>query len=296
MNKGIWFGIGAYVMWGLFPIYWKWLQQVPALQLLSHRIVWSFITLLITIFLLHQWGTFRSVALKRRVLRIYLLAAILIGFNWGLYVWAVNAGFILETSLGYFINPLLNVLVGVIVLHERLRPLQWVAIGLAAVGVLYLAVVYGSLPWIALGLAFSFSFYGFVKKKAPLGSLYGLTIETGALFIPAVLYLMFSDFNGTGAFLHEGLRADLLMIGAGLVTTIPLLMFSSAAQRIPFSWVGILQYISPSLQFLIGALIYKETLSPARFIGYCIVWVALLAIGVDGLRARRAQVLPAPAE
>jgi len=295
VNKGIWLGIGAYAIWGVFPIYWKWLQQVPALQLLSHRIVWSFITLLITIFLLHQWKSFRSAALKRDVLRIYLLAAILIGFNWGLYVWAVNAGFILEASLGYFINPLLNVLVGVIILHERLRPLQWVAIGLAAVGVLYLTIIYGSLPWIALGLAFSFSFYGFVKKKAPLGSLFGLTIETGALFIPALLYLVGSDFRGTGAFLHEGLRADLLMVGAGLVTTVPLLMFSSAARRIPFSWVGILQYISPTLQFLIGAFIYKEALSPARFLGYCIVWIALLTIGVDGLHARRSQVLPTPA-
>lgn len=296
MNKGIWFGIGAYVLWGLFPIYWKWLQQVPALQLLSHRIAWSFITLIITILLLRQWGSFRTAALTKRVLRVYLLAAILIGFNWGLYVWAVNAGFILETSLGYFINPLLNVLVGVVILHEHLRPLQWTAIALAAVGVLYLTVVYGSLPWIALALAISFSFYGFVKKKAPLGSLYGLTIETGALFIPAILYLLYTDINGVGAFTHLGLKADLLMIGAGLVTTIPLLMFSSAAQRIPFSWVGILQYIAPTLQFMIGAFIYKETLTPSRFFGYCIVWVALLVIGADGLFARRAQAATAAAK
>ncbi len=293
MNKGIWFGIGAYTLWGLLPIYWKWLHQVPTMQLLSHRIVWSFITLIIMLLLLRQWRTFRTAVLKWNVLRIYLLAAVLIAINWGLYVWAVNAGFILETSLGYFINPLLNVLVGVIVLHERLRPLQWVAIALAGVGVLYLTFVYGALPWIALALAFSFSFYGLVKKTAPLGSLYGVSIETGVLFIPAILWLAFSNFSGTGAFLHQGLQADLLMMGAGLVTTIPLLMFASAAQRIPFSMVGILQYISPTLGFFIGAFIYKETITPARLVGYAIVWIALITIGVDGLLARRTQLLAA---
>ncbi|PIX47884.1 MAG: EamA family transporter RarD, partial [Anaerolineae bacterium CG_4_8_14_3_um_filter_59_70] len=190
MNKGIWYAVGAYAVWGLFPIYWKWLHQVPALQLLSHRIGWSFFLLLAVILATRQWQAFRAAALNRRVLRIYLIAAVLIGVNWLTYVWAVNAGFIVETSLGYFINPLLSVLMGVLFLRERLRAWQWVPIGMATAGVLYLTFAYGALPWIALTLAFSFGLYGLIKKVAPLSSLYGLTLETGILFLPALAYLL----------------------------------------------------------------------------------------------------------
>jgi chloramphenicol-sensitive protein RarD len=193
MNKGIWYGIGAYVTWGLFPIYWKWLHHVPAVQLISHRVLWSFLLLAVFIVASRQWNVFRAAALKPRVLRIYLVAAVLIGINWLVYIWAVNAGFIVEASLGYYINPLLNVLMGVLFLRERLRSLQWVPLGLAAVGVLYLTFAYGSLPWIALALAFSFGVYGLVKKTAPLGSLYGLALETGLLFLPALFYLLYSE-------------------------------------------------------------------------------------------------------
>ena len=214
----------------------------------------------------------------------------LLTINWLTYVWAVNAGFIVETSLGYFINPLLSVLMGVIFLREHLRPWQWVPIGLAAAGVLYLTFAYGALPWIALTLAFSFGIYGLVKKTAPLGSLYGLTLETGILFIPAVGFLVYLQTVRQGAFLNSNPVTDLLLAGAGLVTTIPLLMFASAAQRIPLSLVGVLQYIAPTLQFLIGVLIYKEPFDQSHLIGFGIVWLALIIFWGEGFLARRARV------
>jgi len=289
MNKGIWYGIGAYVTWGLFPIYWKWLHHVPAVQLISHRVLWSFVLLFVFIVASRQWNVFRTAAFKPRVLRIYLVAAALIGVNWLVYIWAVNAGFIVEVSLGYYINPLLSVLMGVLLLRERLRPLQWVPLGLAAAGVLYLTLAYGSLPWIALTLAFSFGAYGLVKKTAPLGSLYGLTLETGLLFLPALLYLLYSETTGQGAFLHTGATSDALLMGAGLMTTVPLLMFASAARRIPLSLMGILQYVSPTLQFLLGVLVYGEPFTQTQFIGFSIVWVALILFGAEGFLIRRAE-------
>ena len=289
MNKGIWYGIGAYVTWGLFPVYWKWLHNVPALQLISHRVLWSFLLLLVVILVSRQRDAFRAAALRPRVLRIYVVAAVLIGINWLVYIWAVNAGFIVEASLGYYINPLLNVLMGVLFLRERLRPLQWVPLGLATVGVLYLAFAYGSLPWIALTLAFTFGLYGLVKKTAPLGSLHGLTLETGLLFLPALFYLLYSEMNGQGAFLHSGSLLDVLMMGAGLMTTVPLLMFASAARRIPLSLVGILQYIAPTLQFLLGVLVYGEPFTHTQSVGFGIVWLALILFGVEGYLATRSR-------
>jgi chloramphenicol-sensitive protein RarD len=296
MNKGIWYAIGAYAAWGLLPIYWKTLHHVPASQLIGHRIVWSCLMLLGVILFSRQLGALKKAAFKPRVIRIYLLAALLIGVNWLIYVWAVNAGFIVETSLGYFINPLFSVVLGVIFFRERLRLWQWIPIGLTAVGVLYLAIAHGSLPWIALTLAFSFGFYGLVKKAAPLGSLYGLTMETGILLVPALVYLFYCEGIGQGAFLHSGVLSDILLVGAGLVTTIPLLMFASAAQRIPLTLVGILQYIAPTLQFLIGVLIYREPFSHEQLIGFSIVWAALIIFGVEGILARRPQPVAAGAD
>lgn len=289
MNKGIGYAIGAYVAWGLLPVYWKWLHHVSALQLLSHRILWSFLILLGVIFVLRQWKTFRAAALTRSVLRTYLVAAILIGLNWLTYVWAVNAGYVIETSLGYFINPLLSVLLGVIFLRERLRAWQWVPIGLATAGVIYLTFAYGALPWIALTLAFTFGFYGLVKKTAPLNSIYGLTLETGILLLPGFFYLLYAEIAGQGAFLHAGTLSDILLIGAGLVTTVPLLLFASAAQRIPLTLVGILQYIAPVLQFILGVLVYQEPFTPLQLVGYGIVWLALILFGVEGILAHRLQ-------
>jgi len=291
MKKGILYGIGAYVFWGFFPIYWKLLHDVPAIQLIGHRIIWSFLLLIVVIFFSRQWTEFRA-TLNLKVLRIYTIAAILIGINWLMYVWAVNHEFIVETSLGYFINPLLSVLMGVLFLKERLRLSQWIPVILAALGVTYLTFVYGRLPYIALTLAFSFGLYGLVKKLSPLGSLYGLTIETGILFIPALGYLIFVQANNTAAFLHTGTIADLLMVGAGVVTTIPLLMFASAARSIPLWVVGLLQYIAPTLQFIIGVFIYKETFSYHQLVGFALVWMALIVFLVENYLANRALVEP----
>jgi len=293
MNKGILYGIGAYILWGFFPIYWKLLHNISALQLIGHRIVWSFILLIAVILITGQWTEFRA-TFSVRVVRIYLIASLLIGVNWLVYIWAVNAGHILETSLGYFINPLLSVLLGLIVMREKLRRAQWIPILIAFTGVVYLTITFGRLPWIALGLAVTFGFYGLTKKLAPLSSLQGLTLETGILLIPALVYLGIVEVNGTGAFLHTGIRADLLMIGAGLVTTIPLLMFASAAKRMPLTMLGVLQYLAPTIQFLIGVFIYKEDFDTTRLIGFSLVWLALIIFWVENYLANRASVEPIP--
>ncbi len=283
MKKGVWLGIGAYSAWGLFPIYWKWLHQVSAVQLLAHRIVWSFLLLALVLLVVRQWRAFRTEAFHWRTIGIYFASGVLLSINWGTYVWAVNAGYIVETSLGYFINPLLSVLLGVIILHERLRRGQWIAVGLAGAGVLYLTLIYGSPPWIALTLAFSFGLYGLVKKLAPLGALHGLTLETGLLFGPMLFYLIFAEVRGEGLFLHTDGVSTLLMIGTGIVTVVPLLMFAAAVRLIPLSLAGILQYIAPTLQFLIGVLIFKEPFTPTQLIGFGLVWLALLVFTAENL-------------
>jgi len=288
MESGIWYALGAYVLWGLFPIYWKWLHHVSPLQVIGHRIGWSFILLIVVILVTRQWTKFRS-TLNWRVLGVYLIAGMLLSFNWLIYVWGVNTEHVVETSLGYFINPLFSVLLGMIFLKERLRPLQWLPIGLAATGVIYLTWTYGSLPWIALGLTFTFGFYGLAKKLSPLGSLYGLTLETGLVFLPALGYLIYVEASGEGAFGHTGAVSDALMVGAGAVTTVPLLMFASAARRIPLTMVGIMQYIAPTLQFLLGVLIYKEPFTMTSLIGFSLVWIALIVFWVEGVYAHRAQ-------
>jgi chloramphenicol-sensitive protein RarD len=290
MRKGIWHAIGAYFTWGLFPIYWKWLSPISAFQLIGHRIVWSCVLLLGLTALFRQWSALRAAAWNGRVLRIYGLAAVLIGFNWSMYVWAVNAGFIVETSLGYFINPLISVLLGVFVLGEKLRVGQWISIGLAATGVLYLAMGYGSLPWISLSLAFTFGLYGLVKKTAPLGAVPGLALETALLFLPATVYLIYLENEGRGAFLHQGMTTDILLVGAGLVTTLPLLLFASAAQRIPLSLIGLLQYMAPTLQFLLGVFVYREPFSSSQLVGFTIVWIALAFSALEGVWAARVRV------
>ena len=290
MRKGIWYAIGAYVIWGFFPIYWKWLEQVPAPQLLGHRIVWSFPFLVFIVLLQRQWKAFRAAISAPRILLIYSIAAILLAINWLTYVWAVNAGFIVETSLGYFINPLLSMVLGVVILRERLRLWQWVTVGLAAAGVLYLTFSYGSLPWIGLILAFSFGLYGLVQKTAPLGSLHSVTLETGILFLPAVGYLLYTETTGQGAFLHAGAISSILMVGAGVATAVPLLMFGAATQRITLSLVGVLQYIAPTMYFLIGVLVYGEPLTMERLIGFAIIWLALIIYAVESFLFHRTQI------
>ncbi len=225
---------------------------------------------------------------------IYAVAAVLLAVNWLTYVWAVNAGFIVETSLGYFINPLLSVLLGVVILRERLRLTQWIPLALAAAGVIYLTVVYGKLPWIALTLAFSFGFYGLLKKLAPLSSLFGLTLETGILLLPALIYLVFEQVRGTGAFLHTGTVSDLLLVGAGIATTIPLLLFASAARQIPLTTVGLLQYIAPTIQFILGVFVYREPFDHDHLIGFGMVWLALAIFWLENFLTHRVPVQPIP--
>jgi chloramphenicol-sensitive protein RarD len=290
-NKGLWYGVAAYSIWGLFPIYWKLFPDVPAIEVLGHRIVWSFVALAALILARRSRDRRLLGAVSAHVIALYSSAAVLIGFHWFLYVWAVNHGFIVETSLGYFITPLVNVLLGVLVFRERLRTLQWVAVGLAAAGVLHLTRAYGTLPWIAVGLALSFGSYGLVKKKSPLGSLEGLTLETAILLVPAVVYLLAADRGGEGAFFRVSAAYDAWLIGGGVITIVPLLLFASAVRRVPLSIVGILQYISPTIQFLLGVLVYKEPFAAAQVTGFAIVWTALIVFGADGLSARRQPVI-----
>ena len=294
MQRGYWYAVGAYLTWGLFPIYWKWLHEISALQLIGHRVVWSCAMLIGIILISRQWKAFRTSILNRRSLAIYSLAGILIAINWTIYVWAVNSNFIVETSLGYFINPLVSVFLGVVVLGERLRVGQWLAIGLAAAGVLYLTLTYGALPWISLTLACTFGLYGLVKKMAPLGAAHGLALETGILLLPAVAYLFYEGQAGRGAFLHSGVTRDLLMIGAGPVTTIPLLLFAAAARRIPLSMMGLFQYIAPTLQFLIGVFLYREPFTRSRLIGFSMVWLALLLSALEAWIRGRTAGVPSP--
>ena len=306
--RGFWSGVAAYTIWGLVPLYWKLLKHVPAIQVLGHRIVWSLAVLIILVAAMRRGGrathgggraTFggRRATLgdvSGRVVGLYAIAAALITVNWFLYIYAVNAGFIVETSLGYYITPLVNVLFGVVVFQERMRPAQWVAIAIAAVGVVQLTFAYGALPWIAFGLAASFGSYGLAKKKAPLDPVEGLTLETAVLAPVAILFLVMLHRSGEGAFSRTGATTDALMIGGGLVTTVPLLLFAAAVRTVPLSVIGILQYIGPTLQFLLGVFVYHEPFSRTQLIGFSIVWTALAIYAGDSLRARRAATSVVP--
>jgi chloramphenicol-sensitive protein RarD len=286
MNPGIWYGIAAYSLWGLFPLYWKLFGDIPALEVLAHRVGWSFVALTLLVLGLRRPRAGAFLRLSPALAALYTAAALLIGVNWFLYVWAVNAGHIVQTSLGYFVTPLVNVLLGVAVFRERLRRLQWVAVSLAAVGVLHLTRAYGSVPWIALGLAVTFGGYGLAKKKAPLGSLEGLTLETAVLVIPAVIYLVTLERRGAGAFLHTGLLTSSMLAASGVITIIPLLLFASAVRRVALSLVGMLQYIAPTIQLLLGVLFYHEAFSRSQAIGFSFVWMAIVVFVADGFRSR----------
>ena len=296
VSRGLWYGIGAYLMWGTFPIYFSLYKHVPAMEVLAHRIVWSFTVLIALTMAWARRGSgagAHGVAIERRDVAMYAVAAVFIGLNWFIYVWAVNHGFVVETSLGYFITPLVNVLLGVVVFRERLRTAQAVAVALAGSGVLYLTYLYGTLPWIALGLAISFGTYGLVKKKARLDSLRGLTLETGILFLPALGFLFLQYLQGEIAFLHTGAATDGLLALSGVVTVIPLLLFGASVRLIPLSMVGILQYIAPSIQFLLGVFLFGESFTRERLIGFALVWAALVIFAGEGLWARAARPVEA---
>ncbi len=294
-RRGIWYGIGAYASWGVFPLYWKLLASVPVVEVVSHRIVWSAALLLAWVAARGQWRSLAASLATPGVLATYATASALIAVNWGIFLWAVGAGHVVETSLGYFINPLLSLLLAVFVLGERLRRWQWVAVALAAAGVLWLAFAHGELPWISLVLATTFALYGLVKKRAPLGSVHGLTIETGLLALPSAALLAWTHLVGEAAFLGGSGVVDVLLVSAGAVTVAPLLMFATAAQRIPLLWVGLLQYIAPTLQLAIGVLVFGEPFTQDRVLGFSLVWLALVVFAVEGLAAHRATaVVPLP--
>jgi chloramphenicol-sensitive protein RarD len=277
----------SYALWGFFPIYWKILAGISPVQLICHRIVWSFLLLIVMIARSQDFTSLWEAMRTPRVVAIYTVAAVTIAINWLIFVWAVSVNQIVQISLGYFINPLLSVVLGMMVFRERLRHMQWISVALAAAGVLYLAVALDALPWIALSLATSFGTYGLMKKLAPLGPVPGLTFETGILFIPAALYLIVEEVAGRGAFMHAGSLRNLLMLGAGPTTTVPLLMFAAGVRRIPLSLVGMLQYINPTMQITIGVMLYKEPFSRIQLVGFALVWSALALFAIEGYVTRR---------
>ena len=297
-NKGVLFALAAYILWGFFPLYFKAIQQVSALQILAHRIAWGFVFTLAVVLVLRQWKEFRASVFNRRTFLIYAGASVVLGINWFTYVWAVITNHVVESSLGYFINPIVSVLLGVIFLRERLRTFQWVAIAMVTAGVVYLTITFGQLPWISLVLAVTFGFYGLLKKIAPLGALHGITLETAVLTIPSLVYLLIVNANGTGTFGHSTPLLDFLLVLSGPVTAIPLLLFATGARRIPLTTIGLLQYIAPTLQFLLGVLVFHEPFDQSRLIGFMIIWLALVLFSVENLLARRRtpSAAPIPAE
>ncbi|MBN2411074.1 EamA family transporter RarD [candidate division KSB1 bacterium] len=282
MRKGFIYAVTAYLLWGLLPVYWKAIKIIPPYEILFHRMCWTFMCCAILLVYKRHWSW--VVKLKKPLTLItFIGTAVIIGSNWFTYIWAVNSGYIVESSLGYFINPLVNVLFGMVFLKEKLRLGQVAAIIVAAIGVLYLTFNYGSFPWIALILATTFGFYGLLRKTAALNSLEGLASETGVLFIPAVIYLVFLQANGTGSVGHITLLTTFLLIGTGVITAFPLLLFTAGARRITLTTLGILQYIAPTFQFLIGVFVYNENFPKSRLIGFMIIWVALIIYTAEGI-------------
>jgi len=278
---------GAYLAWGAFPLYFPLLEPAGTIEILASRMAWSLVTMLIVLRIGPGFGGVRAVFGDRRQFGLLSLAAALVAVNWGVYVYGVNVGRVVETSLGYFINPLLTIVLGVVLLGERLRSVQWAAVGIGAVAVAVIAVDYGRPPWIALVLATSFGLYGYCKKRTTANALESLTVETTVQFVPAVVALVVLQSQGSLVFGHRG-STSVLLAGAGVVTVIPLLLFAFGAQRLPLSTIGLLQYLTPVLQFAVGVGIRHESLPLAEFIGFCLVWLALIVLGTDAVRHSRA--------
>lgn len=287
MKQGTLIALAAYLLWGFVPVYWKLLEAVPATQILSHRIVWSLVIAVLTLAVWRRWAWLKPFIAQPSEVGPLILTALLVGGNWLIYVWAVNSGQIVESSLGYFINPLVNVLLGTLFLRERPRPWQWAAIALAGAGVAYLTLSYGRLPWIALALALSFGFYALLHKKTSLGSVEGLAVEMAILFVPALAFLIVSATRGTGAFIAAGPAPTLLLAFAGVVTALPLFLFTAGARRVTMTTLGVLQYIAPTMQFLLGAFVYGEGFRLEQLPGFSLIWVALLLYTAEGVITQR---------
>jgi chloramphenicol-sensitive protein RarD len=289
-RKGFLLGIAAYGLWGLFPLYWPLLEPAGAVELLAHRMAWSALTMGLLVLLLRRGRRVRAVLRSPRARWLLLLAAALISVNWGMFIYGVNSGQVVEVSLGYFINPLVTVLAGVMVLGERLRPAQWAALGLAAAAVVGLTLGVGSPPWIALILAFSFAGYGLVRKKADVGAIEGLTVETLLVLPLALGYLWWLGAAGQAQSLEGWPWHLVLLATSGLVTALPLLCFGGAATRIPLTTLGLLQYVTPTLHFLIGVFLYGEEMPTARWVAFGVIWLALMIFTADSLRHRQRQL------
>ena len=285
-NKGLLFGVSAYLLWGLLPLYWKLVEEAGAYEILAHRGIWS---LLLCVFLLTIRKQIKSAFVmvrSSRTLSLLFLASGLLTVNWAVYIWSVTVNRVVEAALGYYITPLINVTFGVLLLREKLRPLQWTAVGLAAVGVAILTVGYGALPWIALVLAASWGSYSVIKKSLNLGALETLSVETFFAFFPNLIYLFIIERNGTAEF-GDGFVMSLLLFGAGAATVVPLLLFNGSTTRLPLSTVGLLQYITPTIMFFIGIFINNEDISPVKIAGFFFIWIALASLSRDLYKSSR---------
>ena len=288
MSSGILYGLSAYVLWGMFPLFFKQLQAASAIEVVLHRMVWSLVFVLIVLAVLRRWNWLGDVRRSPALLGKFAVSALLLAGNWLSYVWAVNNGHVLDASLGYFILPLINVALGFIFLHERPRKAQWVAFALAATGVLWMAVQSGHVPWLALLIAMTFGFYGLMRKTATLGALEGMSLETMLLAPLAVVALLWAGPSGPGSQwpAHDA-HTWLFFLLSGPVTAIPLLLFAAGARRVPLSTMGFLQYITPSILALMGVFLYDETFAGPRAVGFVFIWVALLLYTAEGLWAGR---------
>ncbi|MER5475575.1 EamA family transporter RarD [Streptomyces sp. NPDC002734] len=287
-NKiGLLNGFAAYGMWGLVPLFWPLLKPAGAIEILAHRMIWSLVLVGLVLLVMRRWAWAGELIRQPRKLALITLAAAVITVNWGVYIWAVNAGQVVEASLGYFINPLVTIALGVLLLKERLRPVQWAAVGVGAAAVVVLTVGYGRLPWVSLTLAFSFAAYGLVKKKVNIGGLESMAAETAIQFLPALGYLLWLSSQGDSTFATEGAGHAALLAATGVVTAVPLICFGAAAIRVPLSTLGLLQYLAPVFQFGLGVLYFHEAMPPERWAGFSLVWLALSLLTWDALRNAR---------
>ncbi|HVX45884.1 MAG TPA: EamA family transporter RarD [Mycobacteriales bacterium] len=293
-RQGVGYGAAAYLLWGLFPIYWPLLKPAGALEILAHRMLWSFVVVIGIVIVQRRWGRILELVRSPRRLLLLAAAAALVSVNWGTYIWGVNHDHVVETSLGYFINPLVTALLGVIVLRERLRPIQWAALAFGAAAIAVITIDYGRLPWIALTLAGSFGTYGLIKKHLSASAVDSFVVESSVQAVPAAIYIGFLAGQGDSNFGNHGAGHALLIAASGVVTTIPLLCFGEAARRLRLTVLGMLQYLAPILQFGFGVLLFHESMSAARLIGFILVWIGLIVLTADAVRHGRRRRMRAP--
>lgn len=287
VRLGVLYGLGCYLAWGVIPVYFKAVKSVPLLEVLANRIVWSVVFLAVLLQVKRGWPAIIAAIRTRKTMVALVASTILIACNWYTFIWAIGHNQVVQASLGYYINPLVSVVFGFVFLRERMRPLQWVAVAIAGVAVAYLTIRIGEAPIISLILAFTFAFYGLLRKVAAVGALPGLAIEVTMLCPIAIVFLVWRARNGQLIFLHESARIDILLVAGGMVTALPLLWFANAARRLRLSTIGIMQYIAPTLQLLLGAVVYHEPTSRHHWITFAAIWGALLIYTLDALSARR---------